>query len=1055
MTGIEGPAAGVGARLAGKVVQEFFKTTEFERLCSRLATRFSDRLPYTSADFALWSRDDAFSTALSKYMAPPHEFDRDALVAAIVPLVGDLDQDTSAEKLAVMIADVIGEELRLAKSGDALVRFEADRLAEVFRADASESRAGGAKVLAPGGGLFWTQVDFLTPTDFGVTPLDPSFGSRFTWGPRFPRVIDSEVEEALATGLSRGSPCMIVLVGPSGAGKSRAVHDALQQHCPTAQIVIPENANSLGHTLDRGDLMSEIPADGRILLLDDLELFVAPDGLTAKRLAALKRERGPLVLVATAGGKGPRLLGESEREVRGSHLSDLLALWDHAIRVDVQLTEWEIARSRMLPRDMERLRQHGLVWLTGAPRLLEKLRTGCHDPAAVPNRAGQLLTELVLEWHSYGLPAGIPEPSLRRLLLEREPSLSEQDVDGALRWALRPVAGEISLLRQVHDAEQVHLEANDFLRRKEVWFHDDDFNLNQWRQVTRFSTALQRLELLNRQRPAIAPDQVDLDKLQEELNSDGADVRLLAQVEAVRMAMCDEMLTSLWETAPEWPAEEANDKFKLIDEYSGSYLEAIELAAAGDHAEGLYELARLCVPAGSREQEHYYRRALDEAVKAGASVSELVDPLVGVARAQHARGELAAMAETCEAVMAVRDHPESAEWAVKTCWVLLAIARGGENVDLGSLQSYAAREADWEQLATHFLELNRPELAIRLAHGDVDLHNPEARALVQMGQFDRATKILTEAKTTVNDQCLLADILSLTGHFADQLVTLQRAFATAESDVPSYEKGHRYGWEDRAALTAREVDAGLLIEVFRGAESAEVFYRERIDSNPCLAAFLADLLIREGRPKEGMSLLHAHTVIPCLWGRQMALNWRRLDSPSASVAPWDHRFVRVEVPGYREATRRIAAHAERRNEAVAIAMLLCDACIHERWDESTVLVEKAVAVPPEPVRSVVDQAVLGIEFDPATEYFWRAGILLQEAARMDAAKAVWELCRRDGLSEAMVELGLAAQDQDPPKALGYFKEAAARFHPDASRVAENMVKGFSQTEHRAWPACDA
>jgi hypothetical protein len=128
MTGLEGPALAVGVKAGIVAAERFFKTTEFDRLCARLAERFEDRVPYSARDYARWAENDAFAVAVGKYLQPPHEFDRQALVTAITPLVGRLDSDTPAESFAAMIADAIRDELRLAKEGDALVRLEADRV---------------------------------------------------------------------------------------------------------------------------------------------------------------------------------------------------------------------------------------------------------------------------------------------------------------------------------------------------------------------------------------------------------------------------------------------------------------------------------------------------------------------------------------------------------------------------------------------------------------------------------------------------------------------------------------------------------------------------------------------------------------------------------------------------------------------------------------------------------------------------------------------------------------------------------------------------------------
>ena len=141
MSGLEGPAVALGAKAAIATAKHFFESSEFDRLCARLAERFEERVPYAATDYGRWAENDAFAAALGKYVRPPHDFDREALIAAITPLVGSLDSEIPAEAFAGMVADAIHEELRLAKEGDALVRFEADRVIETVEGIA-EARPG-------------------------------------------------------------------------------------------------------------------------------------------------------------------------------------------------------------------------------------------------------------------------------------------------------------------------------------------------------------------------------------------------------------------------------------------------------------------------------------------------------------------------------------------------------------------------------------------------------------------------------------------------------------------------------------------------------------------------------------------------------------------------------------------------------------------------------------------------------------------------------------------------------------------------------------------------
>lgn len=129
MTGLEGPAISIAARIASASVKRYFSSTEYERLCERLAVRF-EKTGLSAAFFLDMGKDKAFAAALAPYISPPHRFERGALIEAITPLVGPLDKDSDAENFAAEIADAIREGMREAKSGDELVRFEMDRVLE-------------------------------------------------------------------------------------------------------------------------------------------------------------------------------------------------------------------------------------------------------------------------------------------------------------------------------------------------------------------------------------------------------------------------------------------------------------------------------------------------------------------------------------------------------------------------------------------------------------------------------------------------------------------------------------------------------------------------------------------------------------------------------------------------------------------------------------------------------------------------------------------------------------------------------------------------------------
>ena len=139
MSGLESIAFGLAGKAGASMLERWARSSDFQRLCDALAERFEENTSFSAATFVDWGKDEAFMAALGSYLLPPHEFDRGTLIKAIAPLVGPLDEDSTAEDFAAEVADAIYAEMREAKEGDALVRFEMDR---VLQATA-----------APGGGL--------------------------------------------------------------------------------------------------------------------------------------------------------------------------------------------------------------------------------------------------------------------------------------------------------------------------------------------------------------------------------------------------------------------------------------------------------------------------------------------------------------------------------------------------------------------------------------------------------------------------------------------------------------------------------------------------------------------------------------------------------------------------------------------------------------------------------------------------------------------------------------------------------------------------------------
>lgn len=134
LTGLESLGGGLAARAGISLVSQWAKSSDYERLCEHLAERFGEQTGFSAAFFLDWRRDETFMAVLAPLLIPPHHFDRRGLIAAITPLVGPIDQHSSAEEFAAEIADAIREDIRVAKSGDELIRYETDRVLQASRA---------------------------------------------------------------------------------------------------------------------------------------------------------------------------------------------------------------------------------------------------------------------------------------------------------------------------------------------------------------------------------------------------------------------------------------------------------------------------------------------------------------------------------------------------------------------------------------------------------------------------------------------------------------------------------------------------------------------------------------------------------------------------------------------------------------------------------------------------------------------------------------------------------------------------------------------------------
>jgi Tfp pilus assembly protein PilF len=423
MSGLESAAIGLLYKAASSRTSRFFESTEFERLCQRLADRFAQQAPLGAADYELWAKDDAFATALARYLEPPHQFDRAALIAAITPLVGSLDGETSSKQFSEMLADAIPEELRQAKDGDSLLRLEGDRIVtavsgvvEILASRSSIDSTRGLPALLEGEepNFELLRTGRLCPVEqvrwheAGVRqPTEDMRLDEHGQVPFVERTVGGLLAARIAEQVKRPGPSMVVVAGPSAAGKTRLTFETLRRVCPSAWFLAPSDARAARELCNHRTL-SGLPDDGEtpvVVWLDDVEQFieVGGEGLTPASFESFRAGTRPVVFVCTRGGRGQQVAGGDDR-----HLS-LLALLLEPAGADVllsrELDDEELnAATKLVPSaPSEELRAGLGSYAVARERLQARYEyapdsgacAGCGDPAD-----GRALVDALLIWRA-------------------------------------------------------------------------------------------------------------------------------------------------------------------------------------------------------------------------------------------------------------------------------------------------------------------------------------------------------------------------------------------------------------------------------------------------------------------------------------------------------------------------------------------------------------------------------------------------------------------------------------------------------------------------------
>jgi tetratricopeptide (TPR) repeat protein len=267
----------------------------------------------------------------------------------------------------------------------------------------------------------------------------------FRHAPYVPRDLDRPLSERLSTAATLNAVTLIVVSGPSKAGKSRTLLEAARVTLGHAWLIAPKDAEALAR-LARGGPPPEV-ADGPCAIwLDDIEPFaVAPreDGLNAGTLEAFQRWGRPVLVLATAGGKGGQLVG-SEGYVEPTH--DLLRAHP-GLELDAWLSEDERVALGGLEHytraAAERIAREGIgEFMIAASQLRKKLAGGSRCPE------GLAITQAAIDWRRLGLIRSVPRAALHALYVHYLPGPdSPERFERGLEWATTPLYSQVALLQ--------------------------------------------------------------------------------------------------------------------------------------------------------------------------------------------------------------------------------------------------------------------------------------------------------------------------------------------------------------------------------------------------------------------------------------------------------------------------------------------------------------------------------------------------------------------------------------------------------------------------------
>ena len=274
-------------------------------------------------------------------------------------------------------------------------------------------------------------------TMLGVTATRGSAGGEMS--PYLSRDRDRNLDELLT------SSTFVLLIGDSKAGKSRMAAEAMRRHFNDRNLIIPDNADSLGALLDVG-----LNFEGSVVWLDDLQRYLDKSGL-GRLLDYLASTDSPrdVTLLATIREKAYATY-MPDGEIESPYWSVLKRA--ARLRVDRLLSDTERQRATAMfhdPHLLDALDRFGLAeYLSAGPDLMDRLENGI-----IAEPIGAMVVLAAADWSRTGVTQPVPQAVLVALVKDyaqrfqvKQPGPT--DINTALAWAQKPVYGASQLLSQ-------------------------------------------------------------------------------------------------------------------------------------------------------------------------------------------------------------------------------------------------------------------------------------------------------------------------------------------------------------------------------------------------------------------------------------------------------------------------------------------------------------------------------------------------------------------------------------------------------------------------------